>query len=163
MGIFLKKHLKTLKKCTPKKAGHEALETGIVFLIALLLSYFSIDVSNGVLPDFIEKTGIVGHKGFVCPLCGGTRAFVMTSTLKLNKALHYSMLGTLVSLWLLLTLPVRIFYRNFPENCRWRKSYLFVKYMEKADHLIIGMALFLWVQLIFHYALGFYWIPLLQL
>lgn len=163
MGIFLKKHLKTLKKCTPKKAGHEAFETGIVFLVALLFGYFSIDVSGGVLPDFIEKTVLVGHKGFVCPLCGGTRAFVMISTLKFSKALHFSLLGSAISLWILLTLPIRIFYRFLPDDRRCRKSYLFIKYVENPDHLIIAMALFLWAQLIFHYTLDFHWIPLQQL
>ncbi len=163
MGFLLRNTTFRVEIYTPQKAGREAFAVSICFFIALLFCFFSVDVSRGVLPDFISNTGIFGHRGFVCPLCGGTRAFVLVSAASVSEALHYSLLGTCISIWLLLTLPIRFFYRFSPTGHFIKESYFLIKKIESPDHLIIAMGLFIWLQLGLHYLWNFTWIPLEQL
>ncbi|MBP5638353.1 MAG: DUF2752 domain-containing protein [Victivallales bacterium] len=136
----------------------------ILYLLgAFLLRALHIDISKGVLPDYVSTLPFIGHQGFVCPLCGGTRAFVLASTLSIQTSFHYSMFGTCISLWLLLTLPVRVLFFLYPTKQTFKKSYFLIKTIENPDLLMILMAFFLWLQLSFHYCFDYYWIPLTQL
>ncbi|MBR6057382.1 MAG: DUF2752 domain-containing protein [Victivallales bacterium] len=144
-------------------SGRETLVICICFACAVLLHFLRIDITHGILPKSISDLRFIGHHGFVCPLCGGTRAFAFLSVGSLPQALHCSLLGTCVAIWLLVTLPVRFIHWLFPI-CRWSlKSYLLIKKIEHPDLLIIAMAFFLCVQLWLHYHFGFVWIPLVDL
>lgn len=160
MGILLNRRLSILSK---SKAFREALAISACLAGALIMRFFDVDIRHGVLPDFITKLPVFGHRGFLCPLCGGTRAFVMTSTLSVREAFHYSILGTCVSIWLLLTLPIRLLYCIVPKCVFLQKLYHLVTLAEKSDYLILMMAVFMWLQLYLHYCHDFFWIPLLQL
>ena len=163
MGILLTKEPLSTISLSPKHAGREAVAICICFFCALLLRCLHIDISNGVLPKSISALPFIGHDGFICPFCGGTRAFALFSVGKLTDALHCSLLGTVVSFWLLCSLPIRVVvYAN--SSREWSKAlYRLVKRVEHPDLLIITMALTMPVQLWMHYSLGFHWIPLLQL
>lgn len=163
MGILLTKEPLSTISVSQKQAGREAVAICICFFCALLVHHLHIDISNGVLPKSISALPFIGHNGYVCPLCGGTRAFVLFSFGKLTDALHCSLLGTALAAWLLFTLPIRfIVYVN--SGREWSKAlYRLIKRMEHPDLLIITMALTMLVQLWMHYSLGFRWIPLQQL
>lgn len=163
MGILLTKEPLSTISVSQKQAGREAVAICICFFCALLLHHLHIDISNGVLPKSISALPFIGHNGYVCPLCGGTRAFALLSVGKLTDALHCSLLGTVVTFWLLCSLPIRVaVYAN--SSREWSKAlYRLVKRIEHPDLLIITMALTMLVQLWMHYSLGFHWIPLLQL
>lgn len=163
MGMVLTKEPLPIISTYHRQAGREALVICICFFCALLLHCLHIDVCNGIVPESISALPFIGHDGFVCPLCGGTRAFVLFSFGKLTDALHCSLLGTALAAWLLFTLPIRfIVYVN--SGREWSKAlYRLIKRMEHPDLLIITMALTMLVQLWMHYSLGFRWIPLQQL
>ena len=162
MGVLLSEGSHHASCNCSERAGREALAIGICLLIAFLLRCFRVDISTGVFPDFVSELPFIGHKGFVCPLCGGTRAFALVSTFSFAEALHYSLLGVFVSTWLLLTFPIRLLCR-FSGKPVFGKLYLRVLKFESVDHLMILMAVFLWLQLGLHYFLDFTWIPLEQL
>ena len=162
MGIFLNKPL-LFNSVHPRRAGREAAVIFICWLCAVSLHVLQVDISDGVLPRSFAALRFIGHNGCVCPLCGGTRAFVSFSIGASAEALHYSLLGTCVSAWLLLSLPVRVIvYAN--RKCLWSINlYRLIKLAEHPNLLMIAMALTMYVQLGMHYFLGFYWIPLQQL
>ena len=163
MGVLLTDNFPSGGLRYSTQAGREALVLILCFCGALLLQDQHIDVSKGVLPDIVSALPFIGHKGFVCPLCGGVRSFVMVSSLSLPLAFHYSMLGTCISLWALLTIPVRVLFCLFPTKRLFRRGYFLLRKCEHPDVLIILMAMFMWMQLFFHYYLNFPWIPLEQL
>ena len=163
MGILLTKEPLATFFAPQKQAGREAVAICICFFCAQLLCCLHIDISNGLLPQSISALPFIGHDGYVCPLCGGTRAFALLSVGKLTDALHCSLLGTVVTFWLLCSLPIRVAVCANSSR-EWSKTlYRLVKRIEHPDLLIITMALAMLVQLWMHYSLGFHWIPLLQL
>ena len=146
-----------------KAARREACVTCICGLCAALFRCFEVDVTGGILPKSVAAFRIFGHHGFVCPLCGGTRAFALVSIGDFETALHCSLLGACAAVWLYLTLPIRLLVWAVPEHVGLRDLYFGVKRVESGDILMIAMAGFMCVQLWMHYARGFYWIPLEQL
>lgn len=162
MGILLTESYRSVDPFFPRQARREALVLCGCFLGALLLRLFRVDVPAGVLPDFISALPVIGHRGFVCPLCGGIRSFVLVAAFSFPEALHCSILGTCISSWLLLTLPIRLLCL-FSARPLHEKLYFRVKKFENPDHLLVMMAFCMWLQLCLHYFGGFLWIPLLQL
>ena len=161
MGVLLTKGPHPID--SPKQAGREAGAICICYICALLFHCLQIDISSGILPKTISSLPFVGHNGFVCPLCGGTRAFCLFSVGEIMPALHFSLFGTYVSAWLLCSLPIRVIVFANP-NRQWSKwLYRLIKRVEHPDLLIITMALSMCGQLWMHYSLRFPWIPLQQL
>lgn len=139
------------------------LETaGLVLCLlgAAALVWLRVDVSQGVLPSFWSW---LGHRGFVCPLCGGMRAFVRVVALNWGQALHDSLLGTFVAVWLLLTLPFRLAFVCCPGQPRCARLGQRLRRLERPPRLLLLMALSLWLQLYLHCVHGFAWTPLQQL
>ena len=163
MGVLLTKEPLLITSVYPRQAGREAVAICICFFGALLLYCLHFDISNGILPRSISALPFIGHNGYVCPLCGGTRAFALFSVGNFKEALHFSLLGTGVSIWLLCSLPLRIVVYIY-SNRKWSNAlYRLIKRIENPDLLIIAMAISMLVQLWMHYSLGFHWIPLQQL
>ena len=163
MGILLTPEAHSLNLSQSKRTGREALAIIICYLCALSFHLLHIDISGGILPKSISALRFIGHHVFVCPLCGGMRSFFYFAAGALTDALHCSLLGTCISAWLLLSLPIRIFIFLSPDNDRSRGLYHVIKRIEHPDVLIIAMACFMCVQLCLHYHFGFFWIPLQQL
>ena len=163
MGILLEKKHLSLNQMHPKQSGHEAIEILTCYFCALLLHFLHIDISGGILPQSISSLPFIGHKDFVCPFCGGTRAFIFFSNGQIMDAMHCSLLGTFISAWLFSTLPIRVIF-YFKPDYEWSKNlYRLIKRTENPDWLIIAMAFFIVIQLWLHYSLGFHWVPLQQL
>lgn len=91
------------------------------------------------------------------------RAFVRVVALDWGQALHDSLLGTSVSVWLLLTLPVRLAFVCCPDRPYCARLGQWLKRLERPPRLLLLMALSLWLQLYLHYVHGFAWTPLQQL
>ena len=142
-----------------RQAGREAAAICLCYCCALLLHCLHLDISSGILPQFISAIPFIGHNGYVCPLCGGTRAFAYFSVGEISDALHCSLLGTVVSAWLLCSLPIRVIACAVSKPEWSKRLYCLVRRVENPDWLIIMMALSMWVQLWMHYSLGFLWIP----
>ena len=163
MGILLTSEAHSLNPSHSKRTGREAIAIIICYLCALSFHFLHIDISGGILPKSISVLRFIGHHGFVCPLCGGMRSFFYFSAGALTDALHCSLLGTCVSAWLLLSLPIRILICLSPDNDRSKGLYRLIKRIEHPDVLIIAMACFMCIQLCLHYYLGFIWLPLQHL
>lgn len=143
-----------------RAARFETAGLVLCLLGAAVLVWLRVDVSQGVLP---HAWTWLGHRGFVCPLCGGMRAFVRVVGMELGQALHDSLLGTSVSVWLLLTLPVRLAFVCCPDRLYCARLGQWLKRLERPPRLLLLMALSLWLQLYLHYVHGFAWTPLQQL
>lgn len=143
-----------------RAARFETAGLVLCLLGAVALVWLRVDVSRGVLP---HSWTWLGHAGFVCPLCGGMRAFVRVVGMELGQALHDSLLGTSVSVWLLLTLPLRLAFVCCPDRPYCARLGQWLKRLERPPRLLLLMALSLWLQLYLHYVHGFAWTPLQQL
>ena len=137
----------------------EAIATILCLCGALFLAFLRIDISTGVFPSWITA----GHtRWFVCPFCGGTRAFCYVVRMQFWNALHCSLIGTWVSIWILATLPIRIW---FWTKCYSRKalvSYWWLKKLEGGNNFLFLTAVLVVVQMVLHYYYGFDWLPLRQ-
>jgi len=163
LGNLGAQQLLSLNPVFPKMARLEAAAICLCFAGAHLLHFLQIDISEGILPKAISALPIFGHKGFVCPFCGGIRAFAYFSVGAFTEALHCSLLGTCITAWLLGSLPLRFLICAFPD-CLWsQKLYRLIRMIEHPDLLIINTAGCIWIQLWLHYSLGFSWLPLTQL
>ncbi|MDO4583228.1 MAG: DUF2752 domain-containing protein [Planctomycetia bacterium] len=104
-------------------------------------------VEAGVLPGWISELPFIGHHGFVCPLCGGCRAFVFCCQGDFKEALHFSFLGTWVFACLVGTLPLKVYYffcwKN-SEPCPWL---CFIRQMESGKLFLVMMIVFFLLQL----------------
>ena len=137
----------------------EVVATILCLCGALFLAVLRIDISTGVFPDWIKA----GHtRWFVCPFCGGTRAFCYMVRLQFWNAMHCSIIGTWVSTWILASLPIRAWFWAASYSRKALVSYWWLKKLEGGDNFLFLTAILVVVQVVLHYQYGFYWLPLRQ-
>ena len=137
----------------------ETVATILCLCGALFLALLHIDISAGVLPGWIRA----GHHGwFVCPFCGGTRAFCYMVRIQPVEALHCSFIGTWVSFWILATLPIRAWFWADSHSRKALLAYWWLKKLEAGDYFLFLTAFCVVMQMVFHYHCGFDWLPLRQ-
>lgn len=138
----------------------------VIFRLALILAGLACYLTNdhlaaGAFPGWLSEILAYGHSRYVvCPLCGGVRAFVWCCGLDFRMAFHANILGSLVAIWMFLTLPVYVCQMFghlggiYGAMCRMegRKTYSF----------IFLMAICFLTQIVLHYCFGYTWIPLQQ-
>ena len=133
--------------------------TALCIIGAALLCWRGTDISGGVLPGWLSR--FIGHNGrFVCPFCGGTRAFVYVCHFDFSSALHASILGTLAAIWAVLTFPIRLWFALRHDSPCACFLYSRLKANENGDYFIIASAALMLLQMHLHYQWGFHWLPL---
>ncbi len=137
----------------------ETVATILCFCGALFLALYHIDITTGVFPSWFKA----GHRGwFVCPFCGGTRAFCYVVRLQFWNAMHSSIIGTWVSVWILVTFPIRAWFCAASQSRKAMRVYWRLKKLEAGEKFLIMTAICVVTQMVLHYQCGFYWLPLVQ-
>ena len=137
----------------------EVVATILCLCGALFLALLRNDISFGVFPGWIKA----GHtKWFVCPFCGGTRAFCYMVRLQFWNAMHCSIIGTWVSIWILATLPIRAWFLADSHSRKAMLAYWWLKKIEGGNNFLFLTAVFMVIQMLLHYYWGFDWLPLRQ-
>lgn len=144
-------------------ARHEMFLTAVCVVVATCLNLCGYDISEGVLPQWLGKVLPLGHHGFVCPFCGGTRAFVYVLRGDFRMAVRCSLLGTLVTMWLLATFPLRLWFLLCQKAPLAERFFSEVKHFECADHFLLVTAGCFVIQLALHFSGVLPWLPFVQL
>lgn len=153
-----------LLKTVKNESKNIAIVLTTIVVIVAALTYNNFFKHQG--PAFFSSVAhLIGyirdlvHGGYRCPLCGGTRSFLAMTSLDIIGALHFSILGTLIYLYLLFTLPCRmlLFFNQknvFSSNLRTIVNKI-DNWSEKR-FLFIVFLLFI-VQYLLDYSGLFYW------
>lgn len=149
-----------LVKILSRRLSRECLLSVCFVFFGCWLGFFKNDISNGVMPSWFDAIPVLGHRFCICPFCGGMRAFVYVCRLEWLRALHYSILGTVIGIWIIASFPFRLC--AFMElavrgNAIWGMRF---SRLECSTVFLALSIIAVCLQLMLHYFAGFCWFPL---
>jgi len=102
-----------LKNFKPEHKKNAAIIFTTICIYVVVLLYNLFPPHNGYLFTLFTLIGRIRnilHHSLRCPLCGGTRSFLAMSVGNFSQALHFSLFGSSLFIYTLISLPFRVAY-----------------------------------------------------